>query len=269
MRNGAYKIKDIEDLEKLRFNVNEVPMAYYPNGWIGGNEQIGGLLTNTKDYKCLVTDEGKLLSVVGKNYKLVRNSELIDALFDRLKETGFEYNLSDQDSYYTDKRMRLHFTFPELRLKDENSDIPLSLWVHNSYNGTEGIRIQWGAMRLVCGNGMVIGTLLKQFYHKHSKGFYLPNMERQFDEAFRAIPEINSRIKLLENETFTEEDHKKIDEIFGDKFLSKAFEGYPEERMKLQSKWFVINLLTYYISHTISLQQRQIYQNKLTKITGI
>ncbi len=94
MRNGAHRITSIDDLDLLRFNVNEVPMAYYPNMDFNKKENTTlEWLTDTKDYKCLVTDEGKLLSVVGHKYKLVKNAELIDALFDRLKDTGFEYNL--------------------------------------------------------------------------------------------------------------------------------------------------------------------------------
>ena len=165
--------------------------------------------------------------------------------------------------------MRLHFTFPELKLKDESSDIPLSLWVHNSYNGTEGVRVQWGAMRLVCSNGMMIGTMLKRFYHKHSKGFYLPDMQRDFETAFRAIPEINSRIELLESTKFTENTAKELKDVFSERFLLQAIGNDVLNMQRNYSKWFVINLLTYYISHSISLQQRQTYQNKLTKITGI
>jgi len=266
--NGAKLLTSKADLEEVRFGVHETPMAFYPHDDYS-KDKPHGPITDTRDYKCVVTDEGKLLSVVGKNYKLVRNAELIDALFDRLKETGIEWELGSQDSYYTQRRMRLHFTFPDLKLKDNEGDIPLALWVHNSYNQTEGVRISWGAMRLVCSNGMMIGKVLKRFYHKHSKGFYLPQMQSTFENAYRQIPVINDRIKLLETTKFNETDNKLLEDSFNESFLKKALEGHSEESLKNESKWFVINLLSYYISHTISLQQRAAYQQKLMKITGV
>ncbi len=272
MKHPITVIRD-ENLEDVKFNVRECDLAFFPALKYKATTDIDFVskrnFTRAKDLKGIVNDGGHLISVVKKDYKLVSNREVLDSVFNRLVDAGVEYKIDSQHSYYNEQRMRLHLTLPELTLEDNDGKMPLSLYIHNSYNQSEGIRIMWGAFRLVCSNGMIIGKMLKKFYHRHTKGFYLPHLKETFDDAYKAIPFINARIQLLEQQEFTVEDSKETEKIFGDKFLSKVFEGHPQECMDPQTKWFVINLITYYISHSVSMLQKQTLQNKLTKLTGI
>ena len=85
-------------------------------------------------YKAIVrNDNNSLISIVNKNYKLVPNAELIDQVMEQLERTDQRYEIDNHHSFVTDKRMRLHITFPELLINDDSDDgIVLSLFLHNS-----------------------------------------------------------------------------------------------------------------------------------------
>ncbi len=112
MKHPITVIRD-ENLEDVKFNVKTVPMAFYPNGFTAGDEQIGGLLSNTKDFKGIVNDGGNLISVVKKDYKLASNREMMESVINRLVTSGVKYNIDTQHSYYNEERMILHLTLPE------------------------------------------------------------------------------------------------------------------------------------------------------------
>ncbi|MGB5849877.1 MAG: hypothetical protein WBH40_15405, partial [Ignavibacteriaceae bacterium] len=97
-------------------------------------------------YKAVVRkDNNSLISIVNKNYKLVPNKELIDQLMAQLERTDQRYEIDQHHSFVRDNRMRLHITFPELLIKDDSDDgIILSLYLHNSYDMSEGVRMFWG-----------------------------------------------------------------------------------------------------------------------------
>jgi hypothetical protein len=266
MRNSSITVIRDENLEDVKFNVKECNLAYFPNEKY--KNKISSIGMQARSFKGIVDDGGHLISVVKKDYKLVSNREVLDSVFNRLHDAGIEYDIDPQHSYYSKQRMRLHMVFPDLKLHDSDSDIPLSLYAHNSYNQSEGIRIYWGAIRGICSNGLIIGKVLEKFYHKHTKGFYLPQLRETFDKAYQKIPEINNRIQLLEQQQFTVEDYEETEKVFGEGFLEKATE-VRKDNLELATKWLVINAITYYISHSVSMLQKQALQNKLIKLTGI
>ena len=98
----------------------------------------------TKEYKAIVrTDKNKLVSVMQDSYKLIPNREVIMPLIEQLNSLDTKWNFDNSHSFVDSKRMRLQVTFPDLTMNDGRSDIALSLFVHNSYDGSEGVRIFW------------------------------------------------------------------------------------------------------------------------------
>lgn len=85
-----------------------------------------------------------------------------------------------------------------LIIKDSESDIPISLFLHNSYDMSEGVRVFFGAIRSICSNGMVFGNVLAKFYGKHTQGFRIENITAKLHEAYDFLPEIQDRINQLE-----------------------------------------------------------------------
>lgn len=232
---------------------------------------LEGELLESKRSKALFTRNTEL-AIVGQKYQVVLNKDLIDQLTSTLEKTGMKYYIDPTHSWGSDKRMRLQLTLPELQLNDNESKIPLSLFVNNSYDGSEGIRILWGAIRSICSNGMVFGKVLKSFYRKHTLSFDKDAMMKQFDNAYRKIPEINERIKLLEQEVFTQEQYDETVKIMKPevmKVIEKRTEVKYKDMVNIVSAWYVINLLTNYTSHKATLQQQQVLQQRISRLANL
>ena len=153
----------------------------------------------TKEYKAIVRpDKNKLISVMQDSYKLIPNREVIMPLLEQLNELDTKWHFDNSHSFVDSKRMRLQVTFPDLTLNDGRSDIALSLFVHNSYDGSEGVRMYWGAIRVICSNGMVFGEVLAKFYSKHTSGINLGNIKQQIQSTYSQVPVIKERIELLQ-----------------------------------------------------------------------
>lgn len=170
------------NLNEFCFPVEERPVYFSYRGnnieWQDNTFQKA-VLKESAEYKAIIRqDNHNLISIVNKKYKLIENSELIDQLMNQLKRTDQKFEIEKHHSFCTDKRMRLHVKFPETTIKDDSEDgIALSLYLHNSYDMTEGVRMYWGAIRSICTNGMVFGKVLAKFYSKHTQGFQMNELK--------------------------------------------------------------------------------------------
>jgi len=125
-------------------------------------------------YKAIVReDTNNVISIVRDSYKIVTNRELINELLHFLAVSGEQFKIDPSHSFVQDNRMRLMITFPNLTLQDRESDINLSLFIHNSYDMSEGVRFYFGAIRGICQNGAVFGQILGRYYSKHTSGFQM------------------------------------------------------------------------------------------------
>ncbi len=125
-----------------------------------------GVLFPTNDYKAIVReDNDKLIAVQKKSYQLVSNAEVIKPVLEQLDELTTEWCIDDSHSFVENNRMRLQVTFPELTLHDGESEIALSLFVHNSYDSSEGVRMFWGGIRSICSKSAIYNIGLCRPYH--------------------------------------------------------------------------------------------------------
>lgn len=240
-------------LNKFLFPVEE-RRVYFDNPDSG--------ITSTKEYKALVRpDKNKLISIMQDSYQLISNREVIMPLLEQLSELDTKWNFDNSHTFVDSKRMRLQVTFPELTLNDGKSDIAMSLFLHNSYDGSEGVRAYWGAIRAICSNGFIFGEVLSKYYSKHTKGINLGNLKEQVEATYEKIPVIKERISVLQNleinQAITEEIEKK---------LGKKAAAYVAEQQSPENQWLLYNILTYYISHLIDKRMRASYQMRASKI---
>ena len=224
-----------------------------------GNPELTG------EYKAITrADNSRLISIMSDTYQVVPNSEIIKPLMEQLHNIDSKWIIDPSHSYVSDSRMRLQITFPELTFNDGRSDIALSLFLHNSYDGSEGIRMLWGAIRFLCSNGMILGTVLSKFYARHTKGINPNNISEQLHQTYDQIPIISERISILQNlgvpKSLTESIEKK---------LGKHVMKHVEEQPIADSQWILYNYLTYYISHIVEKKLRAAYQMQVSKIFNL
>jgi hypothetical protein len=213
-------------------------------------------------YKAITReDNGKLIAIQNDTYQIVSNAEIIKPLMEQLHELDSKWIIDPSHSFVTDQKMRLQITFPELTFSDGRSDIALSLFVHNSYDSSEGVRMFWGAIRGICSNGMVFGKVLAKYYHRHTKGIPLNNLKAQIEATFEQIPIISERIQILQNLNVSKSLSKSVEDNLG-----KRISKYVKEQKKAESAWILYNHLTYFISHMVDLRLRAAYQMRVSRI---
>ena len=216
----------------------------------------------TKLYKAIVReDNDRLVSIMKNTYKIIPNSEVIKPLLEELNNLDTNWIIDPSHSFVDDSRMRLQVTFPDLTLNDGRSDIALSLFLHNSYDGSEGVRIYWGAIRAICSNGMVFGTVLSKFYGKHTKGIELGNIKEQLQSTYDKIPVLKNRIEILQSLSVTKSIKEDVERKLG-----KTVSKYVAEQKRPKNQWLLYNILTYYVSHLIEKRLQTAYQIKVSKL---
>jgi hypothetical protein len=163
--------------------------------------------------------------------------------------------------------MRLHLTFPEFTIHDGRSDIALSMYVHNSYDSSNGVQLLMGAIRGICKNGMVFGTVLSKFYGRHTLNFDLSSVQRLLSNTGENLPVIKHRIEALQNTKVDGNTRSEIRKGLGVKITKHIEEE--EKQKKAANLWALYNLCTWYISHQIQLKMRADYQIRTSKIFGL
>jgi hypothetical protein len=214
------------------------------------------------EYKAISReDNGKLISIQSKTYQVISNAEIIKPLMEQLHTLDSKWIIDPSHSFVNDQKMRLQITFPDLTFNDGGSDIALSLFLHNSYDSSEGVRAYWGAIRFVCSNGFVFGKVLARYYHKHTKGIPLNNLKAQIEATYEQIPVISERIQILQNLNVSKSQIESVE-----KQLGKRISNYVKEQKKPENVWILYNYLTWYISHMIEQRLRAAYQMKVSRM---
>lgn len=218
-------------------------------------------------YKAIVReDTNEVISIVKDTYKVVKNSDLIDQLLRQLATCGQSFKIDPSHSFVSNERMRLQITFPELRLRDRESDIALSAFIHNSYDQSEGVRFYFGAIRAICSNGMVFGKILSKYYSRHTSGFSFENLGEKLAEAREYFPEIQERINRLEmlpvDEQLVENVSTKISKRLAEQCIN-------EEEIGRITQWRLLNRLTNHISHEMEPRLHARYQTNVSKVFAL
>ncbi|HZW40414.1 MAG TPA: DUF932 domain-containing protein [Ignavibacteriaceae bacterium] len=228
-------------------------------------EGRGSSLEKTQAYKSIIrVDTGKLISIMNNTYQLIPNSEIIKPLLEQLSKLDSKWYIDESHSFVQDNRMRLQVTFPDLTFNDGRSDIALSLFLNNSYDGSEGIRMHWGAIRFICTNGMVFGKVLSKFYSKHTSGFRLNNLIEQVNQTYDSIPVIKERIELLQGMKVTKTLIESVDKQLGKKVIKQV-----HNQKSPGNQWILYNYITWYISHVVEYNMRAAYQLRLSRLFGL
>lgn len=204
----------------------------------------------------------KLVSVVKSSYRLVHNRQLIEPFLEQVQKLGVSWKMDTSHSFAESNRMRLQITFPDLCLQDGESRIPLSLFLHNSYDMNEGVRLFWGAIRAICSNGLVFGSLLGSFYGRHISGFSFERLEHQFDQAVKKTGQVQGHINRLAETPVNEELMGELQQALGVRRLQSIIKT---DCIPDKSQWQMLNDITYHISHDIEKPRRADFQMKVSR----
>jgi len=216
------------------------------------------------DYQAIVrTDTNELISIVRPTYKIVPNKVLIEELLTELDKTDTKYEIDPSHSFCTSNRMRLQVTFKDIKISDNESDIALTLYLSNSYDMSEGIKMLWGCLRQICTNGMVAMSIFHRYYRKHTKNVELKFLQDQLQYCYERIPLLQGRISELSRLPITGQLQENVEKHLGIRMAESVFSNGSI------NQWEIFNKITYKISHDIAQQHRARYQIATSKIFGI
>ena len=166
-------------VEDTLFPVKEVPAI-----WNNEFAQVA-----KTGYKFIVReDTGDVISCVTDDYKLVTNESLFnstDKIATKLGGTLVE------SRNFNNKKASYKWRFKQPIKLSKGEEHKPEILIRNSYDGTSEISIMAGAFRLVCSNGMVIGTILDNTTNRHSIwNTSLNNVEDMINDSVKRITSI-------------------------------------------------------------------------------
>ena len=253
------------DLTQFMFPVEERPVAIHD-----GVQDIMDIENRntflSADYKAIVrADTNEPISIVRNTYEVVSNRMLINQLMEQLVGMETPFVVDPSHSFVMNNKMRLQVRFPDLLVQDDDSDIALSLYLHNSYDGSEGVRAFFGAIRDICSNGMVFGKSISKAYHRHTSGFELGKISNSLSEITDLIPEIQTRIHQLITSEPDEALYESIEKELGKRMLKQI----TEDPAPHPSQWDVMNRITFIISHVLDHRMRARYQLATSRVFAL
>jgi len=137
------------------------------------------------------------------------------------------------------------------------------LYLSNSYDTSESIRVQWGFLKQICENGAVALRIFHRYYRKHTKNFELSHLQDQLQYCHERIPLLQERIHELSRLPITGQLQEDVEKHLGKRMAEKVFSNGST------NQWDIFNDITYRISHEIPQQLRGKYQIETAKIFQI
>jgi hypothetical protein len=246
------------NLSSYFFPIEERPVAVHN----GQSDESSFENPLSSSYKAIVrADTNETISIVRDSYKIVENEELVNKLMYELIHLDSPFKLDPSHSFIQNNRMRLQVTFPELTMSDSESSIALSLFLSNSYDMSEGVRLYFGAIRAICSNGMVFGQILSRFYGRHTKNLEITNVADNLRTAIDHLPAIQNRIRELEFSPVTPKLVESVEQNIGKTIAKQVFvDDQP------LSAWQAYNRITHIVSHDLDQPLRARYQQNVAKV---
>lgn len=248
-------------LNNYFFDVGEQDISLIP-----GNDST---LKPISGYKAIVANIGgtkRVVSVAKNSYQLIPNKDLINPFMENLEKLKVDWYIDPSHSYCLAHRMQLQVTFPGVLVHDGESDIPFSVYLTNSYDASCAVRLWYGAIRSICSNGMIFGSVLGSLYARHTSGFSFEKLEENFNKITDKITDVQTRIDQLKSRELEEVFMKELQKALGKKRLEAIVST---DRLPDKSQWELLNDITYFISHEVPKPQRARLQLKTSKVFAL
>lgn len=206
--------------------------------------------------KGIVNELGDCIAVVGMNYNLVQNKDIMPKFHEvimasALDKTGMTKEI--EQSHYGAKTI-VTYTFPAHQIEITPGDfVQLRIMVLNSYDGTWKFMSMVGAVRIACMNGQVVVDSFSSYNAKHTASLdtdvAVAKMETALEvytknaEVWKSYPK--SPVTNLQATRIFKQVAGKSDRL--EALLEETYLKYVDEMGK--NLWAVFNTLTDWSSH--------------------
>ena len=232
------------------FPVKEIPAIGIPQT-VEDETQFGKEIDST-GYKFIVReDNGDILSCMTDEYRMISNTQVIDEIQPTLKKNGAEFK--EAQVFGDGSRTQWTWLFPNTRIDVGGGDIlNPEITIKNSYDGQWELSFMAGAFRIVCTNGLIIGTILDSKKNRHS--IYNTNL----DKISELIVDTVNKTSEVFNEDFPTLIETKVDS----KSVPTVVKVLPQQAVEpfvrycmghdIQNYWDLLNAFTWVTSHALN-----------------
>tara|TARA_Y100000310_G_C20672167_1_gene810861 strand:- start:1767 stop:2597 length:831 start_codon:yes stop_codon:yes gene_type:complete len=112
-------------------------------------------------------DTNEVVSVVSRDYALIKNEDVFEPLLDSFDEMDLEYVVKKVETVRNGGASLVEFRFPGMSIDIGGQKMDMQLIAHNSYDLTRTFGLILGAFRLICSNGLIVGTRIGQVTKRH------------------------------------------------------------------------------------------------------
>ena len=239
--------------QKVFFDIYEKPV------FVNGKE--------VRDRKAIVNaDTDEVIGIVGKHYVPATNIAIISHLDRILSASKIPWNFEKSHFIRGGSKTIIELSFPTMVTKVSPDDsLQVRGYLINSFDGYSSAILKIGFLRLICTNGMLVGTNEIVITSRHMSKV-TQNLIAEFKAYIkRKIKEVRSFTKKLQNHTY--DDKQQIfDIIEASSWIPKKYhEALWEECKKIEAlnAWALYNVFTYVITHVMQVNmERKIFLYK-------
>lgn len=258
---------EVTPLTKIDFPPIEEKKLTYS---LGSNDYGVNMNVDVDGTRALINPTtGNLYSIVSDKYKVVPYEESLELVEEAIQANSEFGRYKRTLSFMNDGgRMIAKYRFTDHNIPIGKGDlVNPEIIVRRSYDTTWGFALLFGAFRMVCSNGLVIGEKILEYNHKHTVNLDLESVMKSLNGAIDKFS-IQTRIweKWVDRVT-TLEDYERVmatmdfgkrhEEAVVDEVEVSSDVTLDDLKMKTLSYWLFFNIISQYVTHRIRVRGNQ------------
>jgi len=208
-------------------------------------------------------DTGNVLSVMGKDYAVVRHSDVIDQF-----EKALPSEIQNRKVSLCKGGAVLFAKYETPKIDDievkKGDIVKFGIEIFNSYDGSLPVGFVFTALRLVCTNGMVIPKSIARISVRHRGNPELTNIRESFTKR---IPLYLKMAQNWREWTQVTPDNNRVIDFFKTSFGKRYEKTFANLYNSSEDKtlWGLYNVLTKYCTHDIKVRKNNTENKRLTQ----
>jgi hypothetical protein len=147
----------------------------------------GGAIDSNNKWNAITNDTtGEILAIHKDKYCLQKNEDVFGQFNQALAESSMDLTgliVNDELAYQGGRAIRT-YRMPAHQVDIGDGDpVDLMLKIQNSYDGSRRFGMNFGAFRVLCSNGLVIGNNMCEVKAKHTSGLDISEVTRRLLDA--------------------------------------------------------------------------------------
>lgn len=230
--------------------------------------EFGGEQVEVPGKKAIIRDDtGQVVSVVGSNYKVIKNADVFSQFDGALADSGIDLTGAYKTVHLCagGAQTVLGYSFPayarDISNREVGDTVRLSVTALNSYNGYSLFEARFSQERLACKNSMVGCTDISYFAGKHTANLMVEHAVEKIKAGVAAYLENVERYQSWVDIRCTDLDAERMFQRFCVKkgYTTEFNEKRVNEMMALwrtyseklgANRWALFNVFTHWSTHS-------------------